>query len=248
MNKQRVSIINYQNTIPFQYGLKQSPELIAQTNFLYHYPSQGVELLKSDKIDIGILPIASIPHIPNAHIVSKYCIGSKNKVRSVCICSNKPFHEIQTITLDYQSMTSNALTKIIAHEIWKISPNFVMGNKGYETATDNSAKVIIGDRALQLQDQFAYCYDLAEEWNNAFNLPFVFACWVANKPIPENYLLLFENALEYGITHINESIESRQEKFSYDIYSYLHTNLDFELTDSKKQSMQLFWEKAQKYQ
>ena len=68
MKKVRVSIINYSNTIPFVYGLLTNKELIEQSDFLYHYPSQGVELLNSNDVDISLVPVAAIPDIVNGNI------------------------------------------------------------------------------------------------------------------------------------------------------------------------------------
>jgi len=243
--KVRVSIINYSNTIPFVYGLLHNSELQNQSEFLYHYPAQGVELLAEDKVDICIVPIAAIPQIPNAQIISNFCIGTFKEVKSVLLCSNTPVSEITHITLDYQSLSSNMLTKILAQEVWKISPQYSMGTEGYETSHDSSAKVIIGDRAMDLAHTFAYTYDLALEWNNAFGYPFVFACWIANKPIAKEYISLFESALQFGVEHIDDAITWANKPVSFDMQSYLKTNIDYRLTDDKRKSMELFYEKIQ---
>ena len=242
--KVRVSIINYSNTIPFQYGLLQNKALQKQSEFLYHYPSQGLDLLLHNKVDICIVPIAAIPHIPHSHIISNYCIGASNKVNSVCLFSNKPILDVTKITLDYQSKTSNLLTKILVHEVWNIQPTFEQGYHGYETANDGSAKVIIGDRALEMHGKFNYVYDLSEEWHKAFGLPFVFACWVANKPISPDYCKLFEESLQFGIEHIDEAIQWANKPVLFDMKSYLKNNIDFNLTNEKRKSMELFYEKA----
>jgi predicted solute-binding protein len=42
----RISIINYSNTIPFIFGLESSEYIKRNSTFFYHYPAQGVELLK----------------------------------------------------------------------------------------------------------------------------------------------------------------------------------------------------------
>lgn len=244
MMKTRVSIINYSNTIPFAYGLLHSEPLREIADFSYGYPAQVAQMLCNDMVDMSIISVGAMLSTPNAHIVSKYCISATKKVDSVILGCSKPLDQVDTIMLDYQSRTSNVLVKILAKYAWNISPKFVMGYEGYELEHSDSAKVIIGDRALQYASQFQYVYDLAFEWNKAFGLPFVFAAWVANKTLPSGFMPIFEDACEYGVNHIEEAIEHTNEKFSFDIHSYLHQSVEFELNDEKRAAMELFFEKA----
>ncbi|MCL2326974.1 MAG: menaquinone biosynthesis protein [Bacteroidetes bacterium] len=241
-----ISIINYSNTIPFLYGLQSNAELVQQSEFFYHYPAQSVEMLCNNQVDIGIVPVAAIPLIPQGRIISKFCIGARTHVDSVCLCSNVDLPNIQRITLDYQSQTSNMLTKVLCKNVWRINPQFEEGTQGYETANDGTAKVIIGDRALQHKSSFAYSWDLAQEWYKAFGKPFVFACWVANKDIPQDYLQLFEQALSYGVAHIDDAIAYNNTPKTFDIYSYLHNAVSYEFDEEKQEALRFFYQLAEK--
>ncbi|MDR0941073.1 MAG: menaquinone biosynthesis protein [Bacteroidales bacterium] len=243
--KVRVSIINYSNTIPFVYGLHHNSELAQRSEFLYHYPAQAVEMLRSNQADISIVPVAAIPSIPNGRIISNFCIGALQHVDSVRLCSPVDLPHIQRITLDYQSRSSNLLTKVLAQYVWNINPQFERGTQGYETLSNNSAKVIIGDRALQYKDSFAHTWDLAQEWYKAFAKPFVFACWVANKDIPADYLQLFEQALRYGVAHIDEAIAYHNTPKTFDIHTYLHNAVSYEFDEKKQEALQLFYRLAE---
>ncbi len=240
-----VSIINYSNTIPFVYGLHHSVELAERTEFSYHYPAQAVEMLRINEVDISIVPVAAIPSIPAGRIISNFCIGARRHVDSVCLCSNVDLSEIQTITLDYQSRTSNLLTKVLCKHVWNINPQFTESSQGYETANDTSAKVIIGDRALQHKNSFAYSWDLAQEWYKAFGKPFVFACWVANKNVPQDYLQLFEQALNFGVSHIDNAIAYNNTPKSFDIHNYLHNAVSYEFDEEKQEALRLFYRLAE---
>lgn len=244
----RISVINYSNTIPFLYGFHHNTELARKSEFLYHYPAQSVEMLRTNQADIGIVPVAAIPSIPNGRIISKFCIGALRHVDSVCLCSPVDLPNIQRITLDYQSRSSNLLTKVLAKHVWGINPQFEIGTQGYETANDSSAKVIIGDRALLLKSKFAYSWDLAEEWNKAFAKPFVFACWVANKDVSHEYLQLFEQALQFGVSHIDEAIAFHNTPKDFDLSNYLHTAISYEFNKEKQDAMQEFYRLAQSVQ
>ncbi|MDR2963002.1 MAG: menaquinone biosynthesis protein [Bacteroidales bacterium] len=241
----KVSIINYSNTIPFLYGLQQSEELKSRTEFSYHYPAQAVEMLRTNEVDISIVPVAAIPTIPKARIISNFCIGAVERVDSVCLCSNVPMHEIKSITLDYQSRTSNLLTRVLARHVWHISPRFEHSSQGYEIKPSDSAKVIIGDRALIHKYSFTYVWDLAQEWHKAFGRPFTFACWVANKDIPQDYAELFEQALRYGVTHIDEAIAHNNTPKPFDMHDYLHHAISFQFDEEKREALNFFYELAQ---
>ncbi len=238
--KTRVSLINYSNTIPFTYGLLQSKYLQELADFSYGYPAQVADMLTNNKVDISIISVAAIPAIPNAQILTDYCISATNRVDSVLLCSNKPLEYIDTISLDYQSRTSNVLVQILAREVWHIKPVYVPTTEGYELQKDDSAKVIIGDRALLYASSFKYVYDLAQEWNKAFGHPFVFAAWVANKQLSAEFVNAFNAACEYGVTHIDEAIAFTKKAFQFDIAHYLHHSVEYDLTPEKRSVIDTF--------
>ncbi|MCQ2605104.1 MAG: menaquinone biosynthesis protein [Bacteroidales bacterium] len=231
--KTRVSIINYSNTIPFTYGLLQSKKLQKLAEFSYGYPAQVADMLTKDLVDVSIISVAAIPFIPNAQLITDYCISASQRVDSVLLCSNKPLEAIDTILLDYQSRTSNILVQILAQEAWHIHPTFINSTEGYELQNTDAAKVIIGDRALLYAHSFKYVYDLASEWYNVFHCPFVFAAWVANKQLPLEFIEAFNEACEYGVTHIDEAIANTKKTFQFDINHYLHNCVEFDLTPEK---------------
>src|SRR5436190_18837386 len=98
-----------------------------EIDLLIDYPANIASLLIKDQIDIGLVPIAVIPSLKEHHIISDYGIGCDGEVASVCLFSEVPLPEIETILLDYQSRTSSALLKILLEEHWKISPKTVSG-------------------------------------------------------------------------------------------------------------------------
>ena len=204
------------------------------------YPSICAEKLINNKVDISLTPVAAIPKSENYKIISNYCIGAVGKVKSVILAGNVPFSEINNIYLDYQSKTSVVLIKIIAAKLWKIKPVWLQSGEGYENLIKNdSAGVIIGDRAITLQKNYKYVYDLSEEWQKLTSLPFVFACWVSNKKIDSDFLFNFNSALEAGtknIRNIESNIISKQE-----LYDYLTNNLNFNLDDIKTESINTFF-------
>ena len=147
-------------------------------------PSECANKLLNNMVDIALVPVAIIPRLPYYKVISSYGISSNGAVETVCLFSQRPLNEIETIILDYHSKTSNELVQLLCRHYWHISPKFVYSDAEFsDQISDSTAGLIIGDRAYQFRSEFSFVYDLSEEWKKWTSLPFVFACWVANKPI-----------------------------------------------------------------
>lgn len=243
--KVRLSNISYANTIPFAYGLHENSYIQKNTVFSSHYPSQGVELMQQNAIDISIIPVAAIPLIPNARIISNYCIAAQGKVDSVLLCSKVPREQITHIALDYQSRTSNVLVQIIAKKLWNINPQYSISSPETSLYSTADAHVIIGDRALENAHNFEYVYDLAEEWYHLYSLPFIFACWITNKEISNTYMHEFEQSLEHGVSHIQESIQYSNHHYTWNLHEYLTQRIEYYLEPSVRTDViSLFYKDA----
>lgn len=240
--KVKISIVSYSNTLPFLYGLRQS-DLINDIDLQLDIPSKCAEKLLTNQVDIGLVPVAILPQLPEYYILSDFCIGANKKVNSVILVSDVPLEEIDTILLDYQSKTSINLVQVLAKEYWKISPKFKHATVGFENNINGkTAAVIIGDRTFNLSKPYQYIYDLAEEWYKFTGLPFAFACWVANKPISPEFVGKLNQALAFGVNHIQEAIKlSNNNGITFDqLQNYLTNDISYELTNDKRKSIQLF--------
>ncbi|MBN2520081.1 MAG: menaquinone biosynthesis protein [Bacteroidales bacterium] len=249
MDKIKVSAVSFINTYPFIYGLENT-SIIDKIILSTDTPSDCAKKLINNEADIGLIPIAEIKKLNYSEIISDYCIASDNKARSVILISNQPIHKIKTIYLDNQSETSNNLVKILSKNFWKTNPEFKNSTEGYELMNFdiNSAAVLIGDRTFKIQNEYPYIYDLAEEWNKYTNLPFVFACWVANKQLPDNFKQKFIKGLEYGINHITKIIEINYKgvKIIKNIEKYYFGNMNYHLDEKKRKAMRLFFDYLEK--
>lgn len=241
-DKIKISVVSYLNSKPFLYGLERS-NLLQEVDLQLDIPSVCAQKLIEDKVDIGLIPVAVIPKLKQHFIISDYCIGAVGKVSSVMLYSEVPLASIKKILLDYQSRTSVTLVKVLANEFWKINPEWVPASQHFENQIrENTAAVIIGDRTFGLENKYPYTYDLAEEWQKFTNLPFVFACWVANKKLPEAFLSSFNTALKQGIESRAQLINELKLKANYktDIESYLTKSIRYEYDEAKKQALALF--------
>ena len=248
MDKIKISVVSYLNSKPFIYGLENN-SIIEKIDLQLDIPSVCAQKLMDGKVDIGLVPIAIIPQLNPHYIISDYCIGATGKVASVMLYSDVPLHEIKSILLDYQSRTSVTLVKILAAKFWKINPDWIPAAADYEKSiSDTTAGVIIGDRTFGMEKTHKYVYDLAEEWVKFSGLPFVFACWVSNKQLPDLFLNDFNNALKVGLDARPQLISdiTKTGKYPTNVGKYLTESLSYEFDTAKKQGLELFLELLEK--
>ena len=122
---------------------------------------------------------------------------------------------------DFQSQTSNALAQ-------------VLNLKG---------KVIIGDKALKFyhENKNVKKIDLAKEWKNKFNLPFVFAvlCYNSNKKALKKITKDFNKQHIKIPQYILEQYSKRSGVSKNNILNYLK-KIDYNLGLKEKRSLKLF--------
>jgi chorismate dehydratase len=208
----------------------------------YDVPSQCADKLMADEADIGLIPIVETLRMPEHYIVSDLCIGAGDAVRTVVLASETPLKDISTIYLDSHSRTSVMLARVLAQHHWKISPRWVHFSDDITAypRTGNSAAVVIGDKAFGLRSP--YIYDLAVEWRKFSGLPFVFACWVANKPIDEGFVGRFNDAMGKISAKMDAIVEHYRDKApaGVDLRDYWTGNISYPLTVEKREGMKLF--------
>ena len=84
-----------------------------------------------------------------------------------------------------------------------------------------------------------FIYDLGSEWRSITGLPFVFAAWVSTKPLPEDFIQLFNEANALGLQHIDEIVAANPFEF-YDLKKYYTLHLSYQLDVRKLKGMELF--------
>lgn len=240
LKKIKVGAVSYLNTKPLLFGIRNH-EVFEQIELIEDYPSNIAQFLLDDKIDLGLIPVAAIPQLPEHYIITDYCIGANGVVASVCLFSEVPVDEVERVYLDYQSKTSVNLARILLKNYWKKEVVLIdtTGEDFRSRITGNSAGVIIGDRALEQRTKSKYSYDLAEAWKSYTGLPFVFAAWVANKKLPIEFVDDFNNANAFGLQHLNQVIAETNYSF-FDLKSYYSKFISYDLDEEKRKGLDLF--------
>jgi len=245
--KIRVGAVSYLNTKPLIYGFEKGI-MENEIDLIIDYPAKIAAALLNDEIDIGLVPVAILPEMKNYFIIGEHCIGSEGEVASVCLFSEVPMDQIETVLLDYQSRTSVKLAQVLMKEFWKIKPVIKKADADFRSLiTGTTAAVVIGDRALEQRKISAYHYDLALAWRQHTGLPFVFAAWISNKPLDATFINRFNDANDFSLQHIDEIVATNPYPV-FDLKKYYVDYISYNLTASKKAGLKLFLEKIPGYQ
>ncbi len=208
-------------------------------------PSVCAEKLLRGEVDFALVPVAVLPELDNPHIISDYCIGTVGAVKTVGIYSDVPLEKIEKLYLDFHSRTSVRLAQVLLKEYWKTQPELLPAAAGFiDKISGTTAAVVIGDRTIGLEEKHEYFYDLGEYWQKHTGLPFVFAAWVSNRKLPDDFIAQLNEAFDYGINRIPELmyiLPSPNEKF--DLEEYFTKFISYELDAEKREGLQLFLSK-----
>ena len=240
--KVRVTTVSYLNTKPFLKGLTES-SISDEIDLSLEMPSQSAEKLINGEADIGLVPVAAIPHLSNASIFTDYCIGCEGQVKTVCLFGNVSVVEMEKVLLDYQSRTSVELVKILFSHLWNGYPIYEAGEKGYEDQiVGTTGGVVIGDRTIDLRSKYNFVYDLGEAWHYLTGLPFVFAAWMTTTELSDDFRQRFNQALGEGVAKKEEVAQQFQGWYNnfFDVSSYYRDNINFELDNVKREAINIF--------
>jgi chorismate dehydratase len=241
-HKIKVGAVSYLNTKPLLYGM-QDAGFLQQHELVLDYPAHVADMLKEGRVDVGLIPVAQLPQLPDWYVVSDYGIATDHDVASVCLFSEVPLEKIETIYLDYQSRSSAALLKLLMCEFWGIQPVLVEAqDESYRTKIQGTtAALVIGDRAFEQRRLSTYVYDLAAEWRAMTGLSFVFAVWASVKPMNDAWIKQFNAANAAGLNKLTEIAEA-QKYPAFDLQKYYHHHIAYELTEERKKGMNRFLE------
>ena len=242
IQKIKVGAVSYLNAKPLLYGLKHT-DIVKEIALTEDYPSNIAHQLLHNTIDIGLVPVAIIPKLQEHYIISNYCIGCDGEVASVCLFSEVPIEQIKKVLLDYQSRTSVQLVQILLKEYWKVDVVFEQTSTNFrEEIKNTTAAVVIGDRAFEQRNISTYCYDVGLAWKQHTGLPFVFAAWVANKPLSEDFIARFSAANQLGLDNI-ETVIHQLHSPHYNLKKYFTQNIQYVLNNNLKRGLAHFLEK-----
>lgn len=73
-------------------------------------------------------------------------------------------------------------------------------------------------------------------------MPFVFAAWICNSDMNDQFVIDFNTALKYGLLNIDSAIKESKESFpsQFSPADYLKNKIDYNLDKDKMKAIELF--------
>ncbi len=248
----RLSIIDYLNAAPLNYGFKHGLGY-QYFHLRFQVPSVCSDHLRAGEVDAGLISSIEYLRIPDVRIVPGLCIASPKRVRSVLLLSKVPPEAIRRLALDVSSRTSVALAQILLRERYGAIPELqVMPPDLEHMLSQQDAALLIGDPAMKAPKVGLFTLDLAEEWHGWTGLPFVFALWAVREdapelPVPGGVVPFFQRSLEQGRTNLDTIVEEAWRTIGWtklELKEYLTENIHYHLGEAERTSLELFYEKA----
>jgi chorismate dehydratase len=267
-NRLRVAAISFLNPAPLLYNFEHEPAQSAlKQRYDVHYtlPSQCAEQLRTGEADLGLIPIAALPYLPQVEAVPGCTIASLDRVRSIQLVV-KPgiaLHEIRTLATDAASRSSAAYVRLILHHFYAAHPQVhdEAADLGHMFQTSDAA-LLIGDPALlaleghNTASQYAghTWYDIAELWRQHTGLPWVAAVWAVRTEaltrtgITADQLTAdLQASRDNGLAHIETLVAEWQPRLPLSagtIRNYLTTNIHYRLNGQCLEAINRFYELA----
>lgn len=236
----RIGAVPYLNAKPILYKLGGRHDLeikLATPNILSN-------LLRKGEVDVALL--SSIEYFNNHDykIAAPVVIASRDKTDSARLYHKMEIKEVETVALDENSITTNALAQVLMKRQYEIEPKYHTYNpKETNFSTLNlDAAVTIGDISFSYAN---YPFlDLGAEWHKMTQLPFVYAFWMAPRcnitPALEDILV---EAYEYGVAHLPDIAkeEARDSSLGENfIGEYLMHSIHYSFGADEQKCLKLF--------
>lgn len=244
--------VQYINALPF------SLFMIGQSSVLTTLaaPSQLLDMLVQQSVDLALT--SSIGSWHPAHTRHSFLgIAAHRHVHSVNLYATPHFFSRPSrVAVSQDSKSSSMLLRILSRHVWQQSRHQYIPvpaqNIPFLSAQDYDALLLIGDLALKHPNISSFHrYDLASEWYQWKQLPFVFATLLALEnnpkskqllPFLEEALALFEEDPQYqqAVCHTAH----QHTDIPLPVLDEYYSSLQYRFTEEHFESLALFKEYA----
>jgi chorismate dehydratase len=245
----RIGAVSYLNTRPLVYGMARGLGA-DRIRLSFATPAVLADRLAAGELDVALLPVIELARIPDLELVPGLGIVTRGPSRSVLLVAGRPAGEIESIALDPDSRTSNALARVLLAEVWNRQPEVRAGSSNLAEALEAAdAAVRIGDKALlESRPEGAHVYDLGEVWSSRTHLPFVYAAWAARRGVidRELYRVLHDSRRAGGraVDRIAAEYAWRGRHYPEVAKAYLTEHIHFRLGSAEIGAMERFFRAA----
>ena len=244
MKQPRIGCVKYLNAWPLIRGWLGPVD--------FDHPSALCRKLSSGKLDLALVSSIEYLRRPDYRIVDGVSISADGPVFSVFVSYTGKLARVREIRADPASETSTALLRFLLAESG-LKARIVEGgapatpqttSRGLAGARPSSAQLLIGDQAIRFRQKHpaARVWDLAEEWKNLTDLPFVFALWLMRPDVANASEIAdrLRALRDENLRRINELITSQNEFDSEFCVRYFRDNLRFNFGEREKAGLREF--------
>jgi len=246
----RLGLVRYLNARPLDFAFQVDSPFSANVVCQPDTPARLIEQLLAGKLDAAL--VSSVECLRNRSTLN-YCssvgVASDNAVQSLLYLrriEDDLKAPVKRLYLDTGSRTTVALVKLLylqdfgkLPECISLDPHLIA-----DKIDSDSAGLIIGDTALSFfyEPRGFHFYDLVSWWRSRTGLPFVAALWAYPKEKSSLFEAakpnqgLFEQALDYGLQHIEDILKEYGEVYR----PYLTKALHHRLTDADQKALTEF--------
>ncbi len=265
-----IAAINFLNPAPLMWDFEHEPratELARRYSIISSTPSECAQHLRGGTADIGLVPVAAYPLLPDTLIVPRCAIASLDEVRSILLVvrHRDGLSRVRSVALDTASITSATYTKILFRKLWNTNPQFLPMSADLDAMLNVAdAALLIGDPALlaledrepreQRTGERLLYLDLAHEWRAWTNTAWVSAFWAVREDAlqragfsPQQLIEDFERSRDGGLDHIAQIVEEWSPRIAVPpitIKTYLYENIHYFLDDVCLDGLNLFYRYA----
>ncbi len=194
--------IGFLNVLPVYYPLEYG-QVPHSFHLVCGTPAYLNRLMAGGELDLSVVSsIEYARHPERYYVLPDLSISCAGQVKSVLLLSQVPIDELsgKEVLVSAQSHTSVALLKILfmVHRNVKVTCKVGNCSQALMQGTPPAAFLAIGDEALRLgtHELYPHRLDLGEEWFKWTGLPFVFALWVIQRQLIEQWNGSVKTAIE----------------------------------------------------
>jgi len=251
MQRIRLASVSFLNALPLTWGLSHG-RLRDRVDLRSAPPHECARLLQEGLVDVALIPSIEFARTTGLAAVPGTGVSSREEVRSVLVVTRTEPASIRNLAVDLNSRTSVALARLILRRRYGCRPVTTPMSPLLEDMLRHSdAALLIGDPALRASVETAAngsslrVMDLAREWNEMTQMPFVFALW-ACRPVVDitEMRALLDESLEEGLRHIDGIAAEQSERSGLPaaiIASYLRRNIHYRLGPAESDSLRVFF-------
>ena len=174
----RIGAVPYLNAKPLLWGLDRDPVV----RLALHPPARLAPKMGRGQFDAALMPSIEVLRLGLDHMPG-IAIASPGRTGSVLLHLKKPMSRIETVALDRNSRTTNALVRILLERRHGLRPRYVTHDPGarpdFRRDPRVDAAVTIGDASFR--DWGLPSIDLGTAWREFTGRSFVFALWALRR-------------------------------------------------------------------